>query len=305
MRLGELAPAQIGHRLRNSGLRIATGPFIFSVESPLPEIARGLLTLYDQFPLAENGGFADFHVRVRKPAHIRRIVRPQSIFDVDGVMPFKPLPGNQALALLEWGMNWCIYTHAHQFLTLHGAVLERNGRALVLPAPSGSGKSTLCAALMCRGWRLLSDELVLISPETGMISPLCRPVSLKNASIDVIARFAPDAILTEPIPDTSKGTVALMRPSLASVEGASRPARPWRVVFPRYHRGSSTIVTPLKQADVFMRLVDNAFNYSILGRLGFQTMSRMVDDIEGFSAEYDDLDDIIRALDRWVGEGLP
>jgi predicted ATPase len=30
---------------------------------------------------------------------------------------------------------------------------------VILPAPPGSGKSTLCAALVTRGWRLLSDEL--------------------------------------------------------------------------------------------------------------------------------------------------
>jgi hypothetical protein len=43
-------------------------------------------------------------------------------------------------------------------------VLERGGRALLLPAPSGSGKSTLCAGLAFNGWRLLSDELALLDP---------------------------------------------------------------------------------------------------------------------------------------------
>lgn len=303
MLLGELSQTRITELLQTEGLRIATGPFVFRITSPLPEIARGLRILYEQFPLADGSGFADFHVRISRPAGIRRFLRPQSIFDVDGVMPFKPLPGKQSLALMEWGMNWCIYTHAHQFLTIHGAVLERNGRALLLPAPSGSGKSTLCAALMCSGWRLLSDELILISPESGAIRPLCRPVSLKNASIDVLKRYAPDAVLTEPIPDTSKGTVALMRPSALSVQSAAIDALPWRVVFPRYLAGSATNLTPMKQAEVFMKLVENAFNYSVLGRLGFDTMAALVSRLEGFTAEYGALDDIIATLNEWVSEG--
>ena len=91
-------------------------------------------------------------------------------------------------------MNWCISAHAHQFLILHAAVLERGGVALIMPAPPGSGKSTLCAALALSGWRLLSDELALIDPGSGRVWPLCRPVSLKNRSIEVIRHFAPEAV---------------------------------------------------------------------------------------------------------------
>lgn len=300
MQLGNLTVSQVSERLRGSGLRLPIGPFVFSIKSPRHEIAEGLLTLYDQFELHDDPGFVDFHVQIRHSTGIRRLIRPQSIFDVDGVMPFKPLPGKQALALLEWGMNWCIYTHAHQFLTIHGAVLEKHGRALLLPAPSGSGKSTLCAALMCRGWRLISDELILFSPETKVIHPLARPISLKNRSIDVIRQFAPDATLTDPIPDTSKGTVALMRPTPASVKNVTTPVAPCMVVFPCYDPNSDTILTPVPKAEVFMQLIQNAFNYSILGPLGFGAMAALVERVEGYTARYSSLDEMVVAMDERI-----
>ena len=74
---------------------------------------------------------------------------------------------------------------------LHAAVVERNGSALFLPAMPGSGKSTLCAALTYRGWRLFSDEFGLIEPARGAVLPLPRAIPLKNRSIEVIRRFAP------------------------------------------------------------------------------------------------------------------
>ena len=302
MLLGDLTLGQLSNCLRANGLRLQTGPFVFRIRSPLPKVAESLHLLYDAFPLAEPDAFADFDVRIRIFSGLRRILRPQSTFDLDGIEPFKPLPGKQAFALLEWGMNWCIYSHAHRFLMVHGAVLEKNGRAILLPAPSGSGKSTLCAALMCRGWRLLSDELTLIDPETAEIHPLCRPVSLKNRSIDVMRAFAPDALITTPIPDTSKGTVAHMRPSAASFAAIQDPALPWRVVFPRYREHGATQISPLSRADTFMRLVENAFNYTLLGALGFQALARVIDRVQGLDAEYSALDDIIARLDALVAE---
>ncbi|MDI6740578.1 MAG: HprK-related kinase A [Candidatus Edwardsbacteria bacterium] len=297
MRIGELSHRDILSRLRGRGLRLKTGPFVFGIRSPLATIAENLAILYADFPLAEADEFADFHVRIRLSSGLRRFFRTQSVFDLDGVVPFKPLPGRQAFALLEWGMNWCIYSHAHQYLMIHGAVLERGGHAILFPAPSGSGKSTLCAGLMCRGWRLLSDELILIDPATLKIHPLCRPVSLKNRSIDIMRRFAPEAVLTRPIPDTNKGTVAHLRPSPASVAAMSHCSRIGCVVFPRYCPDSSTRITPLARSEVFMRLVENAFNYSLLGETGFIALGRIVDGVEGVVVEYESLEDIIRALE--------
>lgn len=301
MRIGELTQRDILSRLRSGGLRLRTGPFVFGIRSPLATIAENLAILYADFPFAEADEFADFHVRIRLSSGLRRFFRTQSVFDVDGIMPFKPLPGRQAFALLEWGMNWCIYSHSHQFLMIHGAVLERGGQAVLLPAPSGSGKSTLCAGMMCRGWRLLSDELILIDPATLEIQPLCRPVSLKNQSIELIRRFAPEAVLTRPIPDTNKGTVAHLRPSPASVAAMNHRSRIGYVIFPRYLPDSPTRIAPLARSEIFMKLVENAFNYSLLGETGFAALGRIVDGVEGVVAEYGSLDDIIKTLDAHFG----
>jgi hypothetical protein len=261
-------------------------------------VASSLTTLYADTPLAADEEFVDFHVRVRLSQGPRRLYRAQSEFDLDGVMPFKPLPGPQALAMLEWGMNWCIYNHAHHLLILHGAVLEKNGGAMLLPAPSGSGKSTLCAGLMHRGWRLLSDELILIDPEQRQVLPLCRPVSLKNRSISLIREFAPEAVLTDPILDTAKGSVAHLRPDADSIARANEPVPIRWAVFPRFEAGSETRLTGVRRADAFMMLVDNAFNYSLLAERGFETLADVVDGLEARQLEYSDLDNAITALGR-------
>lgn len=300
MRLGDLTPAEASGRLRE-GLALATGPFVFRIVSRLPRVAMNLHRLYADFPLAE-GPFADFHVRVDPVAGPRRWFKPQAQFWLDGLTPFKPLPQTQAYAMLEWGMNWCIASHAHHYLMLHAAVLERAGRALILPGDPGAGKSTLTAALMLDGWRLLSDELTLIDRRDGLLYGLARPVSLKNASIDVIRAHAPSAVLGDVARDTHKGTVSHLRPTPQSVDRVGEPARPAWIVFPRWRERVPARLTPHPKSAAFLHLASHAFNYSLLGDLGFGLTARLMDAASCWDFEYGHLPEALAAF-RELAEG--
>jgi HprK-related kinase A len=200
--------------------------------------------------------------------------------------------------LLEWGLNWCIATQAHQFLMLHSAVVEKNGDSLILPALPGAGKSTLCAALSHRGWRLLSDEFGLIEPETKRVLPLPRAVPLKNRSIEVIRRFAPEAHLGPVFENTRKGTVAHMRPPGDSLARQREPARPRWILFPRFQANADLTIRPIEKAVAFIRLSQNSFNYRLLGALGFRTLAPLIRTCNCYSLRFGDLDEVVAALDR-------
>ena len=55
-------------------------------------------------------------------------------------------------------------------LVLHGTALERDGEAILLLGHPAAGKSTLAWCLLQDGWRLLSSELVAVSPD-GLVQP--------------------------------------------------------------------------------------------------------------------------------------
>ena len=277
--------------LGGPGLNLRTGCFVSRIFSRIPSIAEGLHRLYGDYPVNQDGGFADFYIRMERPIGLRRWFRPQVQFRLDFSTPFKPLPLDQAFPMLEWGLNWCISNHCHQYLVIHAAVVERDGHALILPAPPGSGKSTLCAGLTARGWRLLSDELTLLDPATGRVVPLPRPIGLKNASIEVIRRFAPDALIGRSTLDTTKGTVAHMRAPRDSVLRATESARPGWIVFPTFCAGKAACLQSLSKARSFMRIANNAFNYSLQGAAGFSTLERVVDRSVCFEFTYGDLEE--------------
>ena len=252
---------------------------------------------YADYPREPDSGFCDFSVKLQRPHWLQRPFRPQVTFDLDGVQPFKPLPAHQAFPLFEWGLNWCVAIHMHHCILIHSAVVERDGNALILPAPPGSGKSTLCAALVARGWRLLSDELAMIQPDTLALLPFPRPISLKNRSIDVIRSFAPEQMLGPIFADTHKGDVAHMKVPANALSAAHRTALPAWVVFPRYRPGAQTSLTPLPRARAVVGLADNSFNSDRLGEQAFRVLASTMAHCEAFNFEYSDLDEAVACFD--------
>ncbi|HEX7326911.1 MAG TPA: HprK-related kinase A [Casimicrobiaceae bacterium] len=298
MIVSEFTHAELSRRLRGRGLRIRLGPVAASIRSPMPAVADALGFHYAAHETLDEDEFVDFDVHVAWPQGVRRFVRPTATFSVDDTTTFEPLPANQGFPLFEWGMNWCIAAYCDQFLILHSAVLERNGDALLLPAPPGSGKSTLCAALVARGWRLLSDELALIDIERLVVLPIPRPISLKNAAIDVIRAFWPEAAIGPVVPDTLKGSVGHVRPPALSVERQRETARPRWIVLPKYESGAALTLSAISRGAALMRLVDSAFNYTVHGKRGFETLAAIVDRAECRALLYGgDLDAAVRALE--------
>lgn len=293
-----MLPGDVARHLAGSGLNVTIGPFDVSLRSRLPQVICGVTHLYADFRLSPAGEFIDYHINLFSPSPLRRWFRPQVNFSFDGVQPFKPLPLAQSFAMFEWGLNWVVANHAHQYVIVHAAAVEKDGRGFIFPGAPGSGKSTLCAALVCRGWRLMSDEMAMISLTDGLIWPIPRPVSLKNASIEIIRKFSADVVIGEVVADTAKGNVAHMRPPKASVSSAKIPAAPLAIVFPTYRANAETHFAEISKGHTLMRLAENCFNYPILGAAGFNCLADVVEQSRCNTLVYSDMNDAISALER-------
>ena len=303
MKFAECADSNHQEPFRIRGLCFRIGPLCFRLHSDLSEFVRILKRMYADYCLSTDD-FADFHIDLTRHAHWLRPWQPQVQFFVDNKTPFQPFPRDTALPFLEWGLNWCVATHAHHYLMLHAGVVEKNHQALILPAWPGSGKSTLAAALCQRGWRLLSDEFGLVRPKDGLLAPFPRLIPLKNESIAVFRDFAPDAVMGPEYPKTRKGTVCHVRPPTDSIERDQELAQPRWIVFPKYRKGAALNLRQVEKTEAFVTLSGHSFNYDLIGLRGFKAMTALVDACDCYTFEYGgDLEQAVTQLNA-LADGL-
>lgn len=302
MKLLQLPAAELRRKLADDGVWLRTGPFSLKIQSRIASVAEALAKLYGQFEVrTAHENFADFSVSVNPTRGLLRWLRPQVEFTFNGMQPINPLPCGQAFSMLEWGLNWCVSTQVHQYLIIRAAVVEKNGLAAILSVPTGSGKSTLTAGLILSGWRLLSGEFALIDRNTGMIQALPRPICLKNHSVSVIQQFCPDAYINHASHDAINGTVAHMRPPRDSVRRQHETARPGWLIFPTWEVDAATQLTPCSQAQAFMFLTENTFNFSQLSEEDALTVTALVDHSSCYDLRYGKLEEAIATFEQLAG----
>ncbi len=267
-------------------LSVKVGPVGYRIGSAWAEPIQQLRALYAGYPDLD-GGIPDFTVRLEPEKPWRRWLRPSVAIKGDFMLPDAlPMALRHGLLVAEMGMNLQMAMGQRQFLLLHAASVERDGKVLIVTGESGAGKSTMSALLSEHGWRFMGDEFCLIEPETGLAWPFPRPVSLKNKAIDVVRKMVEDSRLGPEMKSTPKGDIRHLMPPANAISAMDAPGKPALILFPRF--GHERAIRMMGAGEVFVRLTQASTNYVYLGERGFTALSALVANTPVRAIDYPD-----------------
>ncbi|WP_353473911.1 hypothetical protein PVT71_18455 [Salipiger sp. H15] len=228
---------------------------------------------------------ADDHIVVQRDGDLIGMARRGE--DIDWVAPHEAVP------LLKIKMTEVLFDHT-QHIMLHAALLERNGRGLLLLGDAGAGKSTLATALEEAGFALLSDDIVLLA-RTGEVAALPFPVTLKEGSWALLGHRR----------DEIEGAAEHRRPDALNVRylgltsDVGWKSVGWVLKLDRRQDGAAS-VEELTLSVTFAALLGAAWSgEEAMSPEVFEAMTGCLDGAEAGRLEYSDLPRALEAVSRF------
>jgi hypothetical protein len=230
---------------------------------------------------------------VETPAEIRAIHDGYVIGRCDSASGLAPLL-HGLLGLLS------IRTYRY-LLALHASGLERSGQALILAGRSGSGKTTMAAALTAGGWGYMSDDTILLLPDTLEAVAVPYSLTVKSGAWPVLRSRFP-ALDQLPIH---------LRADHQRVRYLSPPRRDFASPLPvRWigflHRptGNASSIRRLDRIEGIYRMLEHCCAVPrLLSAMDVRHLAEWSADIHFFEFAIVDLDDAVSQINALAEEG--
>ena len=212
----------------------------------------------------------------------------------DGTCMVRSQSPDEAIGWLVWDITRGAVEAGRDHLLLHAAGLQHADGGVLMPGPSGSGKSTLAAGLVRAGLAYLSDELVALEFESGMMLPYAKPISVKSGSLGALGDMCSPAVNSSIELSTAGEALLAVGNSVDRPIGV--PCLPELVVVPRYEPGAATQLTPLSETEAFAVLAVNAVNFAEHGADGARVLGELVSRCERVALAMSDLDEAVEII---------
>jgi hypothetical protein len=178
----------------------------------------------------------------------------------------------------------------------HAAALSRSGATVLVPGKSGAGKTTLTAWLLHRGFAYLTDELVLLEPDSNRVRGFTRPLNLKQGSFAVLeqhtgVRFADYADM-----ESNLGT--LVPPAAFGDGGVVEQADVTTLLLPRYRADADFEMVPVPRARAAVALMECLVNAGNLDQHGLPEITRFARSVPAWELHYRSFDELDHAIER-------
>ena len=224
--------------------------------------------------------------------------------DASNEVSFGNTPGH-ALMMVEFLAVEALIEHPDGPLSLHGALVEKDGKGAVILGGGGAGKSTLACALWQRGWTTLCDDTTLVEAELARAYPAPRRVSLRSPSRDLLGEELWARISATPSCDrTSEG--CLFHPDEVDLKRRS-DSTPLAALIFLGRRGSSAGSAKLERLEPAHALLALLPYSNIIRRVlpgeAIRRISPLADVVAAYDLGRGPLEEMVQSVEQLLAQG--
>jgi hypothetical protein len=239
--------------------------------------------------LVADAGFLKFYKHgSRRYLHVESNI--WAVADLDNntayaVLDKKACDTEWVVAHLAFFPVWVQLLKSHSLFSLHAAGVIINGKTFVFPAATGSGKSTLSVILASQGYKLLSDDTLLLSRSSGSVSATGFPESI-NLRMDAYDTF-PELI-------RSNNTLLNEQRMRIQLDAAKEypgcyenRGKPDFILFPNFNKLDNSLLLPASKRDAHERLIRSSifFMDPTSSAKHFQVLAELVSQCECYTLQ--------------------
>jgi PqqD family protein of HPr-rel-A system len=202
------------------------------------------------------------------------------------------------VSLVPWHVNQQVVRRSTRRLLFHAGAVEAAEGVIVITGPANAGKTTLTTALCRAGFAYVTDEVVALDPQTGLVQPFPKSVAFDPGSWPLF----PDLEPPRPEGMADDDLVEKWHVGVSAFGHPMEAPAPLRAVFlTRHVAGGGTSAEPLDAIDTATVLLENGFNLGENHHDPVPTLARVLNGVVGHSLQSDGVDDaveLVRKLSR-------
>ncbi len=213
----------------------------------------------------------------------------------DGNKKYQTTIKSELFSSLEWMITCNALSHLHEFFQLHAGAVVKDGKIILLPANHGQGKTTLTLSLTENRYRCLSDDIVLIDPETIGIVPFPRNFLIKDKSINELAG---SHLIDKKNGYYCKSEDILYYNPYSTNKSFMGNAKPYAIVELKHSRRFKNELRPVAKSEMCIKLLKQSFNIHNYKRDGVTILAKLVRKSKCYSLKTNSVEDAVRLISQ-------
>ncbi len=203
-------------------------------------------------------------------------------------------PAELSLLLLSRS-TYSLIHDIHGGMAIHGAAIQHNNKAVLIPGKSGTGKSILTSWLLSKGYNYLTDELTYFPEGSDYFIALNRPIHIKETGRHILEQFCTFHNQQNNYVQSAKTTLFSHR--IFDTNSIQHQPELSFLLFIEQDNNSTLAINSISPAQAAKRLMESFANSRNTGLHGFHQLASLTKKIPAIHLQYGNLESLENVLE--------